>query len=383
MAPNSPKVPSPAKQGRSQTKTTAKPSLRIQKQALPGPTRASRRLRGLDPQPDGTFEVLPGRFFLLVPANSAATPAGRLLTPTSSLSGNETSSVAVEAEPFNFLGLPAEIRQMVYRELLRSTNPIDIDWKCPRLHPQILQTCKTVFFEAHSVLYEENTWKLRIGGVSESLFGRPSPLFDKERTPRHLDIVIDCSCSSVRVESQINIIGRSLAALPEIRSLVIRCEKVSKGFWRSEKGTELRDRIRTYLCGRIRHVKTIQVTGTPKALATEISRVLMGSTPRSALLLSWEAFGAWKFSQCRRAGRFWQCLYTKPFSDFYCEAMDAMERGDRKAYLFYRGKVVERIKGIKDFQTNCMEELYQYDEELDREEKDEQVRRALDHEVAN
>ena len=63
----------------------------------------------------------------------------------------------------SFFSLPAEIRQKVYRELLVSPTVIDVDFQKQNLHPAIMRTCRLVFQEAHKILYDENTFLMRIG----------------------------------------------------------------------------------------------------------------------------------------------------------------------------------------------------------------------------
>jgi len=75
----------------------------------------------------------------------------------------DKSSKAKETPKLFLNGLPPEIRLQIYRELLIAPGAIDIDWEKPRLHPEILRTCKKVLNEARPVLYDENTWKLHIG----------------------------------------------------------------------------------------------------------------------------------------------------------------------------------------------------------------------------
>ena len=65
--------------------------------------------------------------------------------------------------PFPFLSLPAKIREKIYRELLVSPEVVDIDFQKQKLHPAIMRTCRSVFHEAHKILYDENTFLMRIG----------------------------------------------------------------------------------------------------------------------------------------------------------------------------------------------------------------------------
>ncbi|KAF5631271.1 hypothetical protein F52700_6976 [Fusarium sp. NRRL 52700] len=66
----------------------------------------------------------------------------------------------------SFMGLPAEVREQIYRGLLLSDNPIHVydSWrrvykrKNPGLDISILMVCKRVFVEARGVMYGENTF---------------------------------------------------------------------------------------------------------------------------------------------------------------------------------------------------------------------------------
>ncbi|KAK0657964.1 hypothetical protein B0T16DRAFT_402812 [Cercophora newfieldiana] len=73
----------------------------------------------------------------------------------------------VTAAPFTFHKLPVEIRLEIYRELLVFRGVIDIDFQKPGLHTAIMETCRPIFCEAHKVLYDENTFMMRIGVPKE------------------------------------------------------------------------------------------------------------------------------------------------------------------------------------------------------------------------
>ena len=69
----------------------------------------------------------------------------------------------VMTQPFPFMKLPIELRLEVYRELLRSEDPVYRKkniWPGNHLHPNILQTCRQVYDEAKEVLYGENLFSL-------------------------------------------------------------------------------------------------------------------------------------------------------------------------------------------------------------------------------
>ncbi|KAK0657963.1 hypothetical protein B0T16DRAFT_453374 [Cercophora newfieldiana] len=75
-------------------------------------------------------------------------------------------------KPFRLEALPSELRIKIYHNLLVSPQPIDIDWEMPHLHPNIMRTCKAIFKETHPILYEENTWRIRLG-LPERLKRKP------------------------------------------------------------------------------------------------------------------------------------------------------------------------------------------------------------------
>ncbi|KAK4444132.1 hypothetical protein QBC34DRAFT_430162 [Podospora aff. communis PSN243] len=167
------KSSSPAPNGRRNTNKIEKANSRVNKAAPPKITQANvlpkmtvrQRLQALRPSPVG-IEVAPGRFFQLVPASHGV--------------ANAASQTVSNPARLSFLDIPPEIRLMIYRDLLISDKAIDIDWECPRLHPQIMQTCKIIFREAHPVLYDENTWRIRMSISTQmqrdGARNRPSPM---------------------------------------------------------------------------------------------------------------------------------------------------------------------------------------------------------------
>ncbi|KAK4444133.1 hypothetical protein QBC34DRAFT_442773 [Podospora aff. communis PSN243] len=146
-------------------------SSRVEKRT---PTRASRRQRGLPCLTPEDLALL-GDVAGVMAASSRA-HAGRV--DRTKARGQKPTG------PFNFMRLPTEIRLQIYRELLVSPNPIDIDWENPRLFPQILQTCKAIFCEAHPVLYDENTWNIHVGTSPKHTWTVPNlPPFASFITP--------------------------------------------------------------------------------------------------------------------------------------------------------------------------------------------------------
>ena len=77
---------------------------------------------------------------------------------------NMASDSGVTLASFRFLDLPAEIRNMFYRKLLSTSDTYQgyCDFNPPRpdyqLHPSILRVNHQLYGEAHTILYDENTW---------------------------------------------------------------------------------------------------------------------------------------------------------------------------------------------------------------------------------
>jgi hypothetical protein len=72
--------------------------------------------------------------------------------------------VGPAAVPPPFLTIPLEIRNRIYRHLLRTDEPI-CHASQRSLWTQILATCRQVYEEGKVVLYGENVWEIRIGVV--------------------------------------------------------------------------------------------------------------------------------------------------------------------------------------------------------------------------
>jgi len=85
---------------------------------------------------------------------------------------SQAAMIAAPARPY-LETIPAELRLQIYRELLVSPEVIDIDWKKVGLHPNIMRTCKAIFRESHPVLYDENTFWLRLGIPAELMTAVP------------------------------------------------------------------------------------------------------------------------------------------------------------------------------------------------------------------
>ncbi|KAI7268347.1 hypothetical protein KC343_g6230 [Hortaea werneckii] len=88
------------------------------------------------------------------------TAAGWALPPIKSKHSHVNSA-------FRFLDLPAEMRNLVYRELL--VWPSDRPERC---WPQILRTCRQISYEATDIIYTENAAKVEVeienGGLEDS-----------------------------------------------------------------------------------------------------------------------------------------------------------------------------------------------------------------------
>lgn len=79
---------------------------------------------------------------------------------------------------YSFFTLPAELRELVYAELLLSDSAFRLGHHGPysheerrQLHPQILRVCHTIYEEASRVLYGDNTFYL---GTAPFSFASPN-----------------------------------------------------------------------------------------------------------------------------------------------------------------------------------------------------------------
>ncbi|KAF5671177.1 hypothetical protein FCIRC_8768 [Fusarium circinatum] len=118
-----------------------------------------------------------GRALLLLPKNTNPIPARGQNRTQRGRRGAIRNSPAPKPRPrlpirikvknprrLSFMGLPAEVREQIYRGLLLSDNPILVydSWrrvyqrKNPGLDISILMVCKRVFVEARDVMYGEN-----------------------------------------------------------------------------------------------------------------------------------------------------------------------------------------------------------------------------------
>jgi hypothetical protein len=88
-------------------------------------------------------------------------------TTTDSRMMSDAESIIEEEGPYYFWMIPPEIRTMIYEYLLLSDSAFRLGHHGPysheqrrQLYPQILRTCSTIFEEASSVLYGNNTFYL-------------------------------------------------------------------------------------------------------------------------------------------------------------------------------------------------------------------------------
>lgn len=87
------------------------------------------------------------------------------------------TTIKYQESIFPFLKLPAELRMLVYVELLALNDRLVIGWHGPRCHswsqktiyPAILRTCRLVHQETAAVLYGGNVFQLR-GSMSISFY---------------------------------------------------------------------------------------------------------------------------------------------------------------------------------------------------------------------
>ncbi|KAH6648427.1 hypothetical protein BKA67DRAFT_661403 [Truncatella angustata] len=75
--------------------------------------------------------------------------------------GAENNDSSSCTEPRPFFAFPLEIRRMIYKNLL-SCEGVITNLAATTFHTEIMRTCRQIHYEAHQVLYEENTWHFEI-----------------------------------------------------------------------------------------------------------------------------------------------------------------------------------------------------------------------------
>lgn len=190
---------------------------------------------------------------------------------------------------FTFLGLPGEIRNRIYRLLLRQSAHI----KCSRqaLSSQILRTCRLVHAEAISILYGENTFQFEISNTAGPFYGnilRPwcFSRLDKASAKtnglqyiRRFCIVIQYTeCHKVApIRKAVRDVVGLLQKVPAIDYLELdcrlHCEDISGANYRQEcwdhyrvdddREDEVIRMVRTWL-GLVRNVKAARIQGLPR-----------------------------------------------------------------------------------------------------------------------
>jgi len=310
--------------------------------------------------------------------------------------------------------IPAEIRLKIYRELLLSPDVIDIDWKIPKLHPNIMRTCKAIFRESHPVLYNENTFQVRVGIPRElrtttpiipPVYGlwddtyrwdekaacrrfidgsylhdvfpaflpyacglsrnkafcgmlRQPYHYEKEKIPCRLVVTIECGdMNKYTIRTELDALAQCLGNMPLIHSLAILCENTAPGFWTTSFGISLGEMLCTYIGGSgIRHINTVTACNIPKEYANILIHEVKSAKPTSNLLLMWRAFKKY-YLQAMSAQR------TFGTDSHFDQVRCVMEKGDRKAFLYHREQAMRSISGITVPWWPEPESIYQYDAE--------------------
>lgn len=154
---------------------------------------------------------------------SALTPWCSILTPSSAEAGDqetatESTSTALvlwqphavnrpleiddlEAEPFPFTKLPAELRNRIYRYVLKASRPIHSYWFRKHTDPNfaaILQVSRLINIEATVILYRENTIRFMMRTLKVPFQDAyPSSIIDIPR--RFIPLLKHIAISSPRV----------------------------------------------------------------------------------------------------------------------------------------------------------------------------------------
>jgi len=313
--------------------------------------------------------------------------------------------------------IPAEIRLQIYRELLISSDVIDIDWKKPKLHPNIMRTCKAVFSESHPILYDENTFRVRmnlpqklkdaipvtpvqrvcgdfkydqiaearnlsfsyLNDIFPNFYYRESSLYgglwrnkaypreqhnyEKEKFPRRLVITIEGQ-DLENIERKLDELAQMLQTIPRIYSLAISCENTPPDFWTTNAGIRLGEKLCVYLGGSIRRVRMVTTHNMPEEYATVLTYTLTSQTLTNGLIPMLRALRDYEVGLSmggrtidgKRAA--WK-IDDSPGSHLD-QASRAMERGDFEAFRYHREQEMRRADGITSHYYS-IEELYRYD----------------------
>jgi len=251
----------------------------------------------------------------------------------------------------SFLNLPPEIRLKIYRFLLCGDDLITPSWSF-ELHPSILGTCRQVLFEARPILYEENTWHLRIFvdsfGEGRADF-RGTDHFGEDRDYRFRRRISNLRRFDIAVEIQdegdlwtvrlaVRMVCEVLCDLPRLNYLHIRLD--GRGTIDARPFYNVLENF-----GLLRRVRKVEFTGVPPAYAEYLERRITGSAPLDHLPKMYEALKD----------------YADPFD--FCvgllrQAGDTVEYGDVKQFKNLRAHIVDEIA---NYMANGTSLLYEHD----------------------
>lgn len=173
---------------------------------------------------------------------------------------------------------------MVYRHLFRLKKPIAYSDRRPRLHSQILGTCRLVLNEARPILYGDNFWNITIGHREGLFFSRftsfphleVSPLFERrirDMNKFYIKAPLGRNADPRMVRRAVLKVSEFLSTLPSLRCLHIE-------FWTDDDAydTPKFHRILESL-GLLRNVPNVVFHGVPPDYAKYLADKMTGSTP--------------------------------------------------------------------------------------------------------
>lgn len=246
-------------------------------------------------------------------------------------------------QPSGFFGLPYDVRNLIYLNLLRSDEPIEAgtggdfhgdyapDVEGHDLQPQFLQTSRQVHSECRDMLFEENVFQLTVWDLHENhdLDGRCNPCLSQVSIGRsrkfpllkRIEIIIDSAFEMEELPSAILTTARVLTQqMSKLTHLTIKLEpdvEIEEPYEELE-GLEL-----------IRNMKKAKVEGFTPKYAESLTKKLTTASPLPKMYFDLELF----------AGKSIDCA-QKALRRTYIAALDS----DYAAFVSRRAVVIELVK---------------------------------------
>ncbi|KAK4194703.1 hypothetical protein QBC40DRAFT_269890 [Triangularia verruculosa] len=282
---------------------------------------------------------------------------------------NQATAVALE-----FLSLPGEIRNRIYRLLFRLDSTIDDDCR-PRLSAQFLRTCRQVRDEGLPILYGENTFGFEMNNTAGPFYQTylaPMPFERRTETRASRYHIVVTYTEEHKIELIRNAVRRLvnevLAKGIQIDFIHLECDLDAEGdddnfdrrhpfaddYWVNDGGKhEVVGVLRTWL-GQVRNVKEVKIEGLEKDDAALLRRRLQSDEIMGATLLT----------------DMYTALESQVKETAFCEgnlrkALLAIESDDmegfKEASVAVAEALKERLEGVK----NVIRQFAEGDESMD------------------